>query len=154
MCIRDSEGALSGSTISWASGPLANQTWTADWVVSGHFVYSSSEWPYPRFDAYQTTLTGDRSTGTYSAGGVTWSDGTEWSSYSELFTATLSGHTLTWNSGPVWNVISLMGSQLQELEVAQTYSVAASKYNRLQDCLLYTSPSPRDATLSRMPSSA
>ena len=24
----------------------------------------------------------------------------------------------------------------------------------LQDCLLYTSPSPRDATLSRMPSSA
>ena len=26
--------------------------------------------------------------------------------------------------------------------------------NMLQDCLLYTSPSPRDATLSRMPSSA
>ena len=25
---------------------------------------------------------------------------------------------------------------------------------QLQDCLLYTSPSPRDATLSRMPSSA
>ena len=25
---------------------------------------------------------------------------------------------------------------------------------RLLDCLLYTSPSPRDATLSRMPSSA
>ena len=25
---------------------------------------------------------------------------------------------------------------------------------RLVDCLLYTSPSPRDATLSRMPSSA
>ena len=25
---------------------------------------------------------------------------------------------------------------------------------RLYDCLLYTSPSPRDATLSRMPSSA
>ena len=25
---------------------------------------------------------------------------------------------------------------------------------RFQDCLLYTSPSPRDATLSRMPSSA
>ena len=24
----------------------------------------------------------------------------------------------------------------------------------IQDCLLYTSPSPRDATLSRMPSSA
>ena len=25
---------------------------------------------------------------------------------------------------------------------------------RIDDCLLYTSPSPRDATLSRMPSSA
>ena len=28
------------------------------------------------------------------------------------------------------------------------------KYERLTSCLLYTSPSPRDATLSRMPSSA
>ena len=27
-------------------------------------------------------------------------------------------------------------------------------YTRLQGCLLYTSPSPRDATLSRMPASA
>ena len=27
-------------------------------------------------------------------------------------------------------------------------------YEKAQDCLLYTSPSPRDATLSRMPSSA
>ena len=27
-------------------------------------------------------------------------------------------------------------------------------YNKAKDCLLYTSPSPRDATLSRMPSSA
>ena len=26
--------------------------------------------------------------------------------------------------------------------------------NKLETCLLYTSPSPRDATLSRMPSSA
>ena len=29
-----------------------------------------------------------------------------------------------------------------------------TKYQELQTCLLYTSPSPRDATLSRMPSSA
>ena len=28
------------------------------------------------------------------------------------------------------------------------------KFNLTKDCLLYTSPSPRDATLSRMPSSA
>ena len=27
-------------------------------------------------------------------------------------------------------------------------------FNTVKDCLLYTSPSPRDATLSRMPSSA
>ena len=27
-------------------------------------------------------------------------------------------------------------------------------FERWKDCLLYTSPSPRDATLSRMPSSA
>ena len=30
----------------------------------------------------------------------------------------------------------------------------ATSYNNLSSCLLYTSPSPRDATLSRMPSSA
>ena len=34
--------------------------------------------------------------------------------------------------------------------VGQNFSVAAL----LDTCLLYTSPSPRDATLSRMPSSA
>ena len=28
------------------------------------------------------------------------------------------------------------------------------KFDEIMDCLLYTSPSPRDATLSRMPSSA
>ena len=33
-------------------------------------------------------------------------------------------------------------------------SVGADGSVRLFDCLLYTSPSPRDATLSRMPSSA
>ena len=31
---------------------------------------------------------------------------------------------------------------------------ALAEYARFMDCLLYTSPSPRDATLSRMPSSA
>ena len=31
---------------------------------------------------------------------------------------------------------------------------AKSKFGQENDCLLYTSPSPRDATLSRMPSSA
>ena len=30
----------------------------------------------------------------------------------------------------------------------------AQEYDKIKSCLLYTSPSPRDATLSRMPSSA
>ena len=33
-------------------------------------------------------------------------------------------------------------------------SGATARFERLATCLLYTSPSPRDATLSRMPSSA
>ena len=35
-----------------------------------------------------------------------------------------------------------------------TNTIAEEMAVVLQDCLLYTSPSPRDATLSRMPSSA
>ena len=34
------------------------------------------------------------------------------------------------------------------------YTVAGIAFTALMGCLLYTSPSPRDATLSRMPSSA
>ena len=34
------------------------------------------------------------------------------------------------------------------------YGGAAMAHAELRACLLYTSPSPRDATLSRMPSSA
>ena len=32
--------------------------------------------------------------------------------------------------------------------------LSAAQMKRIKGCLLYTSPSPRDATLSRMPSSA
>ena len=35
-----------------------------------------------------------------------------------------------------------------------TYAVGPTAYVHHPSCLLYTSPSPRDATLSRMPSSA
>ena len=38
--------------------------------------------------------------------------------------------------------------------VARVISALKSGKRLLKDCLLYTSPSPRDATLSRMPSSA
>ena len=39
-------------------------------------------------------------------------------------------------------------------EVKPTILVAVNAANEVWICLLYTSPSPRDATLSRMPSSA
>ena len=40
-------------------------------------------------------------------------------------------------------------------EVIQVkYNPSVVSFAKLLDCLLYTSPSPRDATLSRMPSSA
>ena len=45
-------------------------------------------------------------------------------------------------------VYDYLGYGLSEL----AYEKALSE--ELRDCLLYTSPSPRDATLSRMPSSA
>ena len=39
-------------------------------------------------------------------------------------------------------------------ELAGGIFVLRDKANKVNTCLLYTSPSPRDATLSRMPSSA
>ena len=39
----------------------------------------------------------------------------------------------------------------EDSPMKQAHTKAIEVYN---DCLLYTSPSPRDATLSRMPSSA
>ena len=39
-------------------------------------------------------------------------------------------------------------------EIQLRRKVASVKVSLLYSCLLYTSPSPRDATLSRMPSSA
>ena len=38
--------------------------------------------------------------------------------------------------------------------MSRTYGEQSFKESDLESCLLYTSPSPRDATLSRMPSSA
>ena len=41
-----------------------------------------------------------------------------------------------------------------EVDGHDYYFVSKDKFSEMIDCLLYTSPSPRDATLSRMPSSA
>ena len=51
---------------------------------------------------------------------------------------------------------AVVGSNLSSIHKAAVSSLTKSliKIGLLKGCLLYTSPSPRDATLSRMPSSA
>ena len=43
---------------------------------------------------------------------------------------------------------------LRKIENGIQNSSMSASLEEFSDCLLYTSPSPRDATLSRMPSSA
>ena len=63
-------------------------------------------------------------------------------------------HHATWDGEPV----SLTVTEFLLLEALATRPGVIKSRNQLMDaaypCLLYTSPSPRDATLSRMPSSA
>ena len=47
-----------------------------------------------------------------------------------------------------------LGVQHAATQSVRSASVVMPDDPRAYDCLLYTSPSPRDATLSRMPSSA
>ena len=55
------------------------------------------------------------------------------------------------NSQPINGVIEFLEwAKSKKISMA----VCTNKQERLAVCLLYTSPSPRDATLSRMPSSA
>ena len=42
----------------------------------------------------------------------------------------------------------------EALENCLVVRIDLATVDQVEDCLLYTSPSPRDATLSRMPSSA
>ena len=50
-----------------------------------------------------------------------------------------------------WDIRTLVeGEMMNDMAASGPYSVSG----RNKACLLYTSPSPRDATLSRMPSSA
>ena len=50
---------------------------------------------------------------------------------------------------------SVMGKFDKHFKVRKNVIYERARFNRRdQNCLLYTSPSPRDATLSRMPSSA
>ena len=59
------------------------------------------------------------------------------------------------SSNRVWRITDIVGSILPYLFGRRTeYYNGATKIANLRDCLLYTSPSPRDRTRSRMPSSA
>ena len=55
-------------------------------------------------------------------------------------------------------IVKLLGEGLPYLEVSKKVGVSTTTVTRvahwLYNCLLYTSPSPRDGLLSRMPSSA
>ena len=52
--------------------------------------------------------------------------------------------------------INIFSGNVDEKEFLESSNLSSSEvcYQELKACLLYTSPSPRDATLSRMPSSA
>ena len=89
---------------------------------------------------------------------------TNWNYNSEYEVTNKSGNTLT--ISPALEHVRKVGSLVQRLDRSITIEgvdtdVRAFCYveydtdsNRAGTCLLYTSPSPRDATLSRMPSSA
>ena len=50
--------------------------------------------------------------------------------------------------------VGKLDSALAEVDRAIAFDPALAKAFKLRGCLLYTSPSPRDRTRSRMPSSA
>ena len=60
---------------------------------------------------------------------------------------TVSGSTITWTDID----LAVGASVVLTFDVTVLAPVDGAEFN---NCLLYTSPSPRDATLSRMPSSA
>ena len=71
------------------------------------------------------------------------------------------GHMLVIPKSPARNMLDASNDQLsaclatvQKVSLAAMKAFSATGVTLQQFCLLYTSPSPRDATLSRMPSSA
>ena len=64
-------------------------------------------------------------------------------------------------SGSTWHAAGLLPLFNMSYSVGQLHKYAVNLYKKLEEetgknvgCLLYTSPSPRDGILSRMPSSA
>ena len=59
-------------------------------------------------------------------------------------------------SGSTWHAAGLLPLFNMSYSVGQLHKYAVNLYKKLEEetCLLYTSPSPRDLSTSRMPSSA
>ena len=53
-----------------------------------------------------------------------------------------------------WGFFLITGHGVQNKLIDHMFSVSYEFFDLSEDCLLYTSPSPRDRSLSRMPSSA
>ena len=62
----------------------------------------------------------------------------------------------TWSSKPALQRARVMFKfkELIEKNADELTKLIVSEHGKVYDCLLYTSPSPRDGLLSRMPSSA
>ena len=57
-------------------------------------------------------------------------------------------------AGMLGVIVAVMGTVIPPFAIIAVISVCYQIFRDNEVCLLYTSPSPRDATLSRMPSSA
>ena len=69
---------------------------------------------------------------------------------------TFDADELEWRGAMLHNMASCL-HHLAELDAARAYyelAIASFRHAEVHGCLLYTSPSPRDGLLSRMPSSA
>ena len=78
----------------------------------------------------------------------------------------MSTEVLTSVPGNIWKVLVEVGDEVNEGDILFIMEVMKSEVNHnapvsgtitqvnIKNCLLYTSPSPRDRTRSRMPSSA
>ena len=53
-----------------------------------------------------------------------------------------------------WSIFKIMGEFVEGYEKLSAIGPCISIFGSARTCLLYTSPSPRDRTRSRMPSSA
>ena len=82
-------------------------------------------------------------------------DGTKAKLYLDgiVIDSTSSWAGITPSNIPITSIGTRFSGRIDEVRI-WNIARSATEINQNMDCLLYTSPSPRDATLSRMPSSA